>query len=287
MDFKHIISEIEKNDPEVYERLSTRRDALKGFGQKVALVALPFAIGSLFKKAYGKTTSAVTDALNLALEIEYMEYTYYRQGNNTGSLIPAADLPGFKKIEAQEKAHIDFLNKTITALGGIPFKPNNYTAATTVPPYVPAAYDFTAAGTYSPFSDYATFLILAQILEDTGVHALQGQMSILLADNAVLTQAMQMQAVEARHAAYVRTVRRLAGAPEYPAPWISNNIPPTVALQPYYKDEDNVEHNGIIITTLPNTNYKTGGTPKISATAAFDEPFDRARINTLIKPFKL
>jgi hypothetical protein len=289
MNFKHILDEIEKSDPEVYERLSGRRQVFKSFGSKVALATLPFALGSVFKKAYGQTTDGVVNALNLALEFEYLEYTYYRQGNNTGSLIPVNDLPGFKVIEAQEKAHIDFLNTTITTLGGVPFKPNNFTAATTVAPYVPAAYDFNSGGAYTPFSDYKTFLLLAQVFEDAGLHAIQGQMSALLGNNPILTQAFQLQAVEARHAAFVRHIRRIApiNAPEQPAPWINNNIPPTIPLQSYYNGEDRTEQNGINLSAIQNPYYNNGTMPKISITAAFDEPFDKARVLSFIAPFKL
>lgn len=289
MNFKHILSDIEKADPEVYERLSGRREVFKNFGSKVALAALPFAIGAMFNKAYGKTTDAVIDALNLALEFEYLEYTYYRQGTNTGGLIPANDMAGFKAIEAHEKAHVTFLINTIKSLGGVPFTPKNYTHPTTVAPYVPAAYDFTKGGTYTPFSDYKTFLILAQIFEDTGIHALQGQMPALLDNNAILTQAFQLLETEGRHAAYVRHVRRLApiSAPETPTPWISNNIPPTIPLQTYYTGEDNLMQNGINVSGLPNIYYNDGVMPKISATAAFDEPFDKTRVLSLIAPFKV
>ncbi len=289
MNFKHILNEIEKTDPEVYEKLSGRREVLKGFGSKVALAALPFAIGSMFKKAYGQTTDAVIDALNLALEFEYLEYTYYRQGNNTGGLIPTTDLPGFKAIEAQEKAHINFLITTITAMGGIPFTPKNYSHPTTVAPYVPAAYDFEMNSTYTPFSDYRTFLILAQVFEDTGVHALQGQIPTLLGNNEVLTQAFQIMEVEARHAAFVRTIRRLApiDAPETPTPWITNNIPPTIPFQDYYVGEDRVEHDGVISLYSENPNYPSGTSPQVAATAAFDEPYDKAKVLSLIAPFKV
>jgi len=289
MDFKHIITEIEKSDPEVYERLSDRRSVLKNFGSKVALAALPFAIGSLFNKAYGKSTDAVIDALNLALEFEYLEYTYYHQGNNTNSLIPSTDLPGFQVMESHEKKHINFLNTTITAMGGVPFKPKNFGAATTVAPYVPAAYDFTMGGVYTPFSDYKTFLLLAQVFEDTGIHAIGGQMQTLLSNNPVLTQAFQLQSVEARHAAFVRHIRRIApiNAPEEPAPWITNNIAPTIPFQSYYNGEDRLEQNGIVIETFTNSYYNNGQMPKISATAAFDEPFDKAKVLVLIAPFKL
>ena len=55
MNLKHILSEIEKVDADVYEKLDSRRSALKNFtsfGGKVALAAVPIAFGSLFKKAY-------------------------------------------------------------------------------------------------------------------------------------------------------------------------------------------------------------------------------------------
>lgn len=289
MNFNHILSEIEKNDPDVYDKLSGRRDVLKGFGTKVALAALPFAIGSLFKKAYGKNTGVAVDALNLALEFEYLEYTYYQQGINTGLLIPSSDLAGFKAIAAQEAAHVTFLNTAIGALGGVPFKPNNFAHPTTVAPYVPAAYDFTMGGKYTPFSDYPTFLLLANVFEDAGIHGIAGQFAGLLDTNATLVQAMQIHAVEARHAAYVRLMRRLppVNAAETPSPWISNNIPPSIPFQSYYNGEDNMAQNGMVISSLPNTNYTDGQTPKISASAAFDEPFDKARVLSFIKPFKV
>lgn len=293
MNFKNILSEIEKTDPEVYRQLSDRRQVLKSFGSKVALAALPFAVGSLFSnKAYGKTTDATVNALNVILEQEYLEYAFFRHGNNTGGLIAAADLPGFQAIEAHKKALIAFLIATITtSLGGVAFKPNHYTDPTTNAPYVPAAYDFTAAGTYpTVFSNYGTFLMLGQVITDTGLHNINAQIGAFIGGNpTILTEAFQVQATKAKHASYVRLMRRLipAVSPEYPAPWITNNIPPAAAFQPYYVTEDNVEHKHVVITALPDT-YNTAGTvPQVSATAAFDEPYDITTVMGLMKPFKL
>ena len=290
MDFKHIISDIEKTDPEVYERLSGRREMLSSFGSKVAMAALPFALASMFKKAYGQTgTNVVVDALNLALEFEFMQHTYYRQGTNTGGLIPANDLPGFKIIENQEKAHVAFLEKLITELGGVSFKPKYYASSTTVHPYVPAAYDFTMGSKYIPFSDYETFLTIAQVLEDTYIHAIQGQVETLQTNNAVLSQAFALAAVEGRHAAYVRLRRRLAvNAAETPTPWIQNNIPPvpSVAFQKYYLGEDNTIQKGVDIQALGNIYYPNGAMPQVAATSAFDEPYTKDTVMTLIAPFK-
>ena len=72
MNLQNIISEIEKVDPEVYDRLDTRRKAMKKFANlsgKVALASLPIAFGSMLNTAYGKAgsvTDLVSDTLNFA-----------------------------------------------------------------------------------------------------------------------------------------------------------------------------------------------------------------------------
>jgi hypothetical protein len=290
MDIKKIITEIEKTDDASFEQVSSRRDVFSSFGSKVALAALPFALGSLFSgKASAQTTGSVIDVLNFLLELEFMQHTYYVQGVNTVGLIPPADKAGFATIAAQDKAHVLFLEKLITDMGGVSFKPKYYGSSTTVHPYVPAAYDFTMGGKYTPFSDYATFLTIAQVLEDTEIHALQGQiqLSTLQADNATLAQVMSLQATEGRHAAYVRLMRRLAvNAPETPTPWIQNNIPPTIPFQPYYVGEDNLVQKDINIHGLQNQYYNGGQMPQIAATGAFDEAYEKNKIVDLIAPFK-
>jgi hypothetical protein len=298
MNFKNILNDIAKTDPEVYEKLSSRRHVLKSFAPKVALAALPFAVGSLFNKAYGKVTDSVTDALNAVLEMAYMQYNLYHIANNTGNLIPPNttsgnnDQPGFKTIEQQELEHINFLTNLVTTVGGVPFTPKGYNPANVNPAFVPSAYDFTAQKdpNYAPifvnvFNNYPTFLTLAQLLEDTSVHNYEGEIPGVFSNTTVLTNMFQLLTDEARHAAHVRYLRRMpnVNAPDYPAPWIDNNIPPAVAFQQYYNGEDNVVQNGITITSLPGIN---GNIPKISATAAFDEPYDLATVRKLILPFK-
>jgi len=286
MNFNNILKDIEKADPEVYERLSPRRKVLSSFGTKVALAALPLALGSLFKKAYGKTTTAVTDALNFALELEYFEYTFYRTANNTGGLIPAGNLPGFKTIEAHEKAHAAFLANTLTAMGATPFTPNHYSDPTTNGFYVPAAYDFTKSGTYQTFDDYPTFLILASVFEDTGIRAYNGQVPNFVGSQ-LFTQVQQILATEGRHAGFIRLIRRLPpiSGIEIPAPWINNNIPPILAFQPNYLGENNTVQKDVSITSLEGVDGNM--IPELSATAAFDEPLDKTNVNALLAPYKL
>jgi hypothetical protein len=294
MNFNNILQEIEKADPEVYEKLSGRRHILKSFGSKVALAALPLALGSMFKKAYGKTTDSVISSLQFALELEYFEYNFYHTANNTGSnttntLIPAADRAGFLLVENEEKAHINFLRTTIDTLGAVPFTPNYYTGdPITGNPYSPASYDFTAHSTFGTFSDYGSFLDLAIAFEDTGIRAYQGQIPNLLAnDNDILTQVLQLSSVEARHASFARLVRRFYNTATFQIgtkPWITTNFPPAVPLQPNYMGEDNTVQRGVDITSL--TGY-TGTISNSAATEAFDEPMDKATVTSLLAQFKL
>src|SRR5688500_16372688 len=112
MNLYKIINEIEKTDPEVYDRLNGRRAALKkftGMAGKVAAVSLPFMMGSMFKKAYGQTTTDIVGVLNFALTLEYLEFEFYKKAIATAGLIPAADLAGFQTIRDHEEDHVNFL----------------------------------------------------------------------------------------------------------------------------------------------------------------------------------
>jgi hypothetical protein len=295
MNFNNILQEIAKTDPEVYEKISGRRSVLKSFGSKVALAALPIALGSMFKKAYGKTSGTVADTLQFALELEYFEFNYYHTANNTGSnstdtLVPAADRTGFKLVEDQERMHINFLRTTLDTMGVVPFTPSGYTGdPITGNPYSPASYDFTANGAYNVFSDYATFLNVAIAFEDTGIRAYQGQLPNLLGSNEIMTEVLQLSAVEGRHASFARTVRRLynggsAGYNYGMKPWITTNFPPATPLQPFYMGEDNTIQKGVDITGLTGYN---GNISAANASEAYDESLDKATVTSLIAPFLL
>lgn len=285
MDLKFILDEIEKSDPEVYEKLSPRRHILKSFGSKVAIAALPFALGSLFKKAYGRTTSTVIDALNFALELEYLEYNFYHSCNNAATLmIPTADQPAFATIEQHELAHVNFLRNAIHNAGSTPYTPNHYTGdAVTGNAYVPAAYDFTAGGAFPVYTSYTTFLTVSQAFEDTGVRAYKGQAGNLQSSKDTLQAALQIHSVEARHAAHIRLIRRkMGGATDNPKPWISGNTAPAAAVQANYNGEDNTTQLTVGITSLPGV---SGNVSAIAASESFDEPLDQATVTSLVTPF--
>jgi len=291
MNFNKILHEIEKSDPEVYDRLSDRRQALASFGKKVAIAALPIALGSLFNKAYGKSTDTVISVLNYALELEYFEYNFYHSGmatgnNTTGTLIVAADRPGFQMVEDQEMAHINFLRGVINTMGGTPFTPHNYTRdPLTGDPYSPASYDFTGGNVYATYTSYVVYLQMAQAFEDAGIRAYIDQVPNLVANtNGILSQIMQISAVEGRHASFIRLVRRFAGAVDYPKPWVTNNVPSDIPFQPFYLGEDNTVQKGVQITGLPGL---TGTISTTAATEAFDEPIDKPTMLSLMSQFLL
>lgn len=257
MNLQNIFSEIEKTDPEIYQRLDTRRDAMKQFrniGRVLALSAIPLALGSMFKKAYGRTPQDVLGVLNYALTLEYLEAEFYSTAITKTSLFPtAASLGAFTTIANHENAHVALLKKAITDSGGTPVnKPT---------------FDFTAGGKFSPFTDYPTLLILAQAFEDTGVRAYKGKATVLMENPDVLTVALQIHSVEARHAAHLRYMRRnLPSAPQPSLkPWITNADNDVAAIQPVYAGEDNVVQGGVTITGIANE------VDKAAATESFDE----------------
>ena len=278
MNFQNILNGIEQVDPEVYERLDTRRNSLKSFtgiGKKIALTALPLALGGMFKKAYGQTTSvaSINDVLNFALTLEFLESDFYTRAGNASGLIIPNEAHSFSVIQSHEAAHVVVLQQTITALGGIPVpKPT---------------FDFTAGGTFPDVfttKDFNTFLALSQTFEDTGVRAYKGQAANknLMANNDVLTAALQIHSVEARHAAHVRKLRRAIANDVSIKPWITGNTPTTAAVQASYNGEDNVMQGGATITSLKGL---SGNVTPNAATEAFDEPLDMAAVLDIVKPF--
>ncbi|MDQ2752940.1 MAG: ferritin-like domain-containing protein [Bacteroidota bacterium] len=276
MNLQNILSEIENVDPEVYERLDTRRASLhsfSGIGKKIALTALPFALGGLFKKAYGQTSSmpSVVDILNYALTLEFLESEFYKTAVGTTGLIASSEVASFTTIRDHEVAHVADLQATINSLGGTPkAKPS---------------FDFTAGGAFSDvFSNYDTFLAVSQTFEDTGVRAYKGQANNanLMANNAVLDAALQIHSVEARHASHVRYVRRIRNSDTTIKGWITGNMPTIAAVAASYAGEDNTLQGGVNITTLSGV---SGNISASVATEAFDEPLNMTQVLAIVKPF--
>ncbi|HEX8377363.1 MAG TPA: ferritin-like domain-containing protein [Pedobacter sp.] len=291
MNLINILEEIEKVDGEIYERLSPRRKAMKDFwnmSSKVALSALPLAVGTMFNKAYGATPSMIIEVLQYALTLEHFEYNFYKKGLEVNSAIPAgAQKAALEMIRDSELKHVNFLKAVIpTVVQG------------TQPVAEKTNYDFTAMGTFPDvLSNYTTFLAVAQVLEDTGVRAYKGRAGDLLGEPVILTAALGIHAVEARHAAKIRYMRRLNGA-TMPSTLGSGAVKPWIAGSPaVFNDtgvtaangnyggatpENTVVQAGVTITNLPGV----GGNISFSAAAeAFDEPLTKAEVLALVAPF--
>lgn len=196
-----------------------------------------------------------TDILNFALTLEYLEDAFYQMGLASSGLIPPEDRPIFEQIGKHESAHVALL---LGALGS---------AAVARPDF-----DFTAGGTFSDvFSNYQTFLALAQGFEDTGVRAYKGQAPGLIPDPDVLTTALQIHSVEARHASEVRRLRGQKG-------WIVGETTDVAALANIYAGEDNTVHAGTDATTLTMVG-------RDGVTEAWDEPLTRDAVLAIASPF--
>lgn len=232
------------SDDKFFTTEFSRGDAMKTLaktGSKAAMVAIPVGAGLMSTSAKANTTAAVesgsvfksalTDALQLALTLEYLEDEYYRIGINTPGLILSGDLVVFQQISKHEAAHVNFLKAALTSLGETPgAKPN---------------FDFTAGGSFSPFTDYNQFLTLAQAFEDTGVRAYKGQAGNVMSNPTILQAALQIHSVEARHASQVRRMRSNKG-------WIElnngGNMP--AATDPVYAGEQNTNQAGFNTANL-------------------------------------
>ncbi len=271
-----LIEEIEKVDPEFQDRISPRRDTIKNitsFGSKVAVAALPFAFSTLFKKAYGQTaTPSVNDVLNYALKLEYLEAAFYNAGVASSLGFSATEKAYLVTIQGHENAHVTFLK---SVLGGA--------AVAQTTQGTNGTYDFTAGGTFpTVLSNVDTYFAVAQAFEDTGVRAYKGQAGFLAGNQTVLTAALNIHSVEARHASAVRYLRRLRGATTT-KPWISGaNDTGIAAVNGNYAGEDNLVQGGVTITTLAGV---SGNVATAAATESFDEPLTSAQVVALVAPF--
>jgi hypothetical protein len=294
MNVQHILNEIEKTDPEVYDRMDSRRQAMKRFsfiGKTLALAAIPSAFGSMFKKAYGQTTDDIKDALLFAYLLENLEAEFYKKVvSSFGTIgVPAGPAQAaLTTIRDHEVAHVNFLRTTLQSLSVTP------------PTYTAASFDFTGgngSGT-GPFAaantNYGVMLAVAQAFEDTGVRAYKGQAPRLVSNNDVLTAALQIHSVEARHASHIRQMRRnLATGSLIPAgvtlqPWITlaqsgidtGNAGANAAIQMIYAGEENVTQANVAITNIGGASISAN-----EASEAFDEPLTKAQVTAIVDPF--
>lgn len=270
MNLQNIFNQIEKSDPEVYERLNGRREVIRNFTRfagKVSVAAVPIALGTILQKAYGQTPTNAIDILNFALKLEYLEAAFYEKGLATPDLIDAdADKAALTIIGGHETAHVNYIKAAISAAGGTPVDPPEF--------------DFTAAGAFPDvFTNYDTFLAVAQTFEDTGVRAYKGQAGSLMVSNEVLLAALSIHSVEARHASHIRQMRKGRGAGV--KPWITGSDSGIgAAVQASYDGEEATTQAGVAITNISNS-----GISESAASEAFDEPLTFDEVIAIVTPF--
>lgn len=180
-------------DPEITERLTANDGALLSSSMLKlgALASAPLVLAMASQQAFGQELPAeITDVLVFALTLEHIEDAFYRSGLDAPGLIPEKYVGIFNQIGKHEAAHVAFLS---AALGD---------KAIHRP-----ALDLTAGGTYADaLTNFDTYLTLSQTFEDLGVAAYKGQAANLISNDDILTVALQIHSVEARHAAIVRKI---------------------------------------------------------------------------------
>ncbi len=219
---------------EISKRALSRRHFLAG----TATAAAALTIGC--NDSTPATTTPVTptpptaptftdvDILNFALNLEYLEAEFYLRAA-TGSGIPAVDagtgagaVTGGAKITGltaqqqqyvnllaqDEYNHVKFLRAALTAAGATPIpRPaidltNSFNAIAKTATIGLA----TPLTTFNPFASFNNFLIGGFTFEDVGVTAYHGAAGKLAAKSPYLTPSAQILAVEAYHAAILRTL---------------------------------------------------------------------------------
>ena len=310
-------------DPEITDRLVTRRAAIaKGaavgstVAMGLAMASVPVALAALSREAFGQGTALPADikaVLDFALALEIFENEFYKAVLGTSgsaaqnaafvgvrASITGAALATVQQIQKHEAQHVAFLEQ------------QGATSALTA-----TDFDFTGGrgsgnGPFKPATTDAAFLLaVAQGAEDTGVRAYKGQAGNLIGNNdtthnAVLEAALRIHSVEARHAARIRRIRRLAmGAPDVVR--LSGTIrgggaavagatgsPSADVVAAFGKiyggatPESNTTHvvfNGSAEASINAASLSgiMGGTDAV--TEAFDEPLTKAEVIAIVQPF--
>ena len=208
---------------ELYQKGVNRRNFLVGAGA-VGAASVIAGCGDSSTPAAVTTTTAYTDAdiLNFALNLEYLEAEFYLRcatgsglsaadaGTGAGTVTGGSQVAGLttaqqnilNEIAYDEQQHVRFLR---SALG----------ASAVARPAIDLTNSFnalaSAAGigsTFNPYANFDSFIVGAFVFEDVGVTAYAGAAPLISAagvTSGYLAAAAGIMAVEAYHAAYVRT----------------------------------------------------------------------------------
>ena len=223
----------------IVERALSRRTFLAGAGA-VAATSVAVGCGGSSKSTTPTSPSNPTytdqDVLNFALNLEYLEASFYLYAATGSGLQESDTTPGsassyttvgtvtagdaaavagltpsqqeiVNEIAFEEQAHVRFLR---SALGSAAIPMPDIDLSFFGPLAVAAGITTaaTGSGSFNPFSSFDYFLVGAFIFEDVGVTAYSGAAPLISATGVqagLLTAAAGILAVEAYHAGYVRT----------------------------------------------------------------------------------
>jgi rubrerythrin len=146
-------------------------------------------VSGFVSSALAKGGGGDVGIVNFALTLEYLEAAFYEKAL---SLNLSSDVKSFaEEFGKDESQHVDALTGSVRQLGGKP----------------------AAMPTFSfPITNEASFLKLAQTLEDTGVSAYNGA-APSIQSKEVLAAAGGIVQIEGRHAGIIRLLNGVAPAP--------------------------------------------------------------------------
>lgn len=276
MNLLNLLQKLEKVNTGADQSLSLRRAAIRQFfkfASKVTFASLPLAFGPVAKKANAQTSTRTTEEVfQFALQLEYLAADFYTLALATPGLIPAgAAYNQITNILDHENKHVAFLSAALQSLEVVPVaKPT---------------FDFTGGKGLTPgpfadvFSNYNSFLAVAQALKDTTVRAYKGQIAELIGAPDSVTAAFNIHSVEARHASHIRQMRKSNGIDV--KPWITGKEEGagSVILAAYEGEEVDIQ-GGIKLTGINGLPVSLS-----AATESFDQPLTKVQVLAIIDPF--
>jgi len=218
-----------------YEKGLSRRNFLAGVGAIGAATAVAGCSNNSPATVIQTTTTAYTDIdiLNFALNLEYLEASFYLyaatgsglaaadMGTGAGTVTGGAKVPGLNtaqqnilnEIAYDEQQHVRFLRSALSTsavampainltagFSGAVTAANSLSAASSSLPLIPT--------TFNPFGSFDQWAVGGFVFEDVGVTAYNGAAPLISAagiTSGYLTAAAGILAVEAYHAGYFRT----------------------------------------------------------------------------------